>query len=104
MVFAHEFITDEALLEHEKLYKLKEPLERDLGSLRDWLVIAEGGDGFLQNPEQLPWHSKTRDLVQLSNFGDEDDAFSRFFRYKLLVWYARSRFGRWMKVGNSRNP
>ena len=90
-------------MEHEKLYKLKEPLKRDLESLRDWLTIAEGGGGFLQDPEDLPRNRRTRDLVQLSNFGDDDDAFSRFFRNKLLVWYAHSRFGRWMKVSNLRN-
>ena len=96
------FVTDEALLEHEKLYNLKEPPKRDLADLQDWLIIAEGGGGFLQDPENLPWNRRTRDLVQLSHFGDEDDAFSRFFRSKLLVWYAHSRFGRWMKVSRIR--
>ena len=103
IVYAHHhLITDEALLEHEKLYKLKEPLARDLASLQDWMEIEEGGGGFLQDPEDLPWNKRTKDLVSLSNFGDEDDAFSRFFRYKLLVWYAHSRFGRWITVSNFR--
>ena len=97
-----KFTTDEALLEHEKLYSLKEPPKRDLADLHGWLTIAEGGGGFLQDPEHLPWSWRTRDLVQLSHFGDEDDAFSRFFRSKLLVWYAHSRFGRWMKVSSNR--
>ena len=93
---------DEALLEHEKLYRLKEAPRKDHLSLQEWMEIEEGGGGFLQDPEDLPWHDKTRDLVQLSHFGDEDDAMTRFFRNKLLFWYARSRLGRRMKVSHSR--
>jgi len=91
---------DSLLLEHMAIYRLPKTSQKDLTRLVRWLCEPDNGGDFLRDPEDLVFHLKTKDHVTLSSYGEEDNLFAKFIRNVIVENFARSRLGRWMRVGN----
>lgn len=81
-------ILDNALLQQAELSRLHQPSQHNLEVIRKWLQLPEYGNFFLRGTEASVWDDPySTDLVALSDSQQEQDLFSRWYRYKFLAFF-----------------
>ena len=76
------------MLQSERVFQLRQPLEQDLTFLNTWLERPKSGDNFLRALEKSIYSPKNAsDFVALGVRAGESDVFTMWLINKFMAWF-----------------
>ena len=84
-------ISEQALIRHNQISRLRTANLGDLRFLREWLDHEEGGNLFLQGREARPWDARYgSDLISVKRTDAEKDHVHSWIDQRFFPWYHRT--------------